>query len=385
MIERILAGEVPKKHHLAFKSPEGKLYYEECYTRQGFDGPYTILYHVHRPQTQRRIKLDAQGWQLPKADQDQTLAKRHFQSSKLTSGGAPQNARIPLLFNRDVVISVARPNVDDELYFVNADGDDLFFIHQGGGTLRTALGDLAFQKNDYLYVPKGMLHRFSLDSKEEQHWLSIECLGGMNIPKQWRNENGQLRMDAPFCHRDFKSPQFRGPQDEKIRDVLVKNAGAFHGLRYEHTPLDVVGWDGSIYPFVFPILNFQPRAGLVHLPPTWHGTFATRGALICSFVPRQLDFHPEALTCPYPHHSVDCDEVLFYCSGEFSSRKGINAGSISYHPKGIVHGPHPGAYESSIGVKETKELAVMLDTFETLNSTPAASIIEDQSYHESFI
>jgi len=191
-------------------------------------------------------------------------------------------------------------------------------------------------------------------------------------------------MDAPFCHRDFRSPSFTGPLDEDMRDVVVKRQGRFDTFRYDDSPLDLVGWDGSVYPFVFPIRAFQARVGMVHLPPSWHGTFATRGALICSFVPRPLDFHPQAIPCPYPHSSVDCDELLFYCDGNFSSRRGVSAGSISHHPAGIPHGPHPSAYEGSIGGKHTTELAVMIDTTKPLQATATAIGVEDGAYHNSF-
>jgi homogentisate 1,2-dioxygenase len=191
-------------------------------------------------------------------------------------------------------------------------------------------------------------------------------------------------MDAPYCHRDFRRPSFQGPLDERIRRQVVKRGGAFHAYDTEHSPLDVVGWDGSVWPFAFPILSFQPRAGLVHLPPTWHGTFAGRGALVCSFVPRVLDFHPEAVPCPYPHASVDVDEIIFYVRGQFTSRRGVGPGSISHHPAGILHGPHPGAYEGSIGTRTTDELAVMLDLSQPLAPTEAALRVEDPGYHESF-
>jgi homogentisate 1,2-dioxygenase len=217
-------------------------------------------------------------------------------------------------------------------------------------------------------------------------------------------------MDAPYSHRDFRRPVFAGPRDEGLRDLVVKRDDAFHGFRYAHAPLDVVGWDGTVYPWAFPILNFQPRVGLVHLPPTVHGTFATRGALICSFVPRLLDFHPDAIPCPYPHSSVGCDEIIFYCAGQFTSRSnvepskgstppatgsvgqsppsptrpGVGPGSISHHPAGVMHGPHPGAYEGSIGARSTDELAVMLDTTKPLHATDAARSVEDPEYHASF-
>lgn len=389
MIERIVAGKVPAKHHIAFRKPDGSLYHEECLTRHGFSGPYTILYHERRPHTHRIDRVEGRGFRPPvraAVDRERPLAKRHYKTQQMQpSGGAPVDARVPLLFNADVVLSVMYPDRPDEVYFVNADGDDLYYIHRGGGVLRSLLGDLRFEEKDYVYVPKGLLHRFVPAAGVAQHWLSIECLGGMGLLSQWRNEVGQLTMDAPYSHRDFRAPELQGPTDENIRTSLVKREQRFFGYRYEHSPLDVVGWDGACYPFVFPILKFQPRAGLVHLPPTWHGTFAARGALICSFVPRMVDFHPESIPCPYPHSSVDCDEFIFYCHGNFTSRRGIDAGSVSHHPYGIPHGPHPGAYEKSIGARQTDELAVMLDTYQPLHPTDAALAIEDPGYHDSFI
>jgi homogentisate 1,2-dioxygenase len=384
MIERLVLGEVPKKHHIVFRDASGNLRYEECLTRQGFDGPYTIMYHARRPHTQR-FKDVPHGWQIPSEAPPQRLGKRHYKTQDLAHiKGSALDTRTPLLFNSDVVTGVVKPTEADPVYFVNGDADDLFYIFKGGGTLRTMLGDLKFVQDDYVYVPKGVLHRFIPDNTE-QYWFSIECLGGAHLPKQWRNEVGQLRMDAPFCHRDFRLPTFTGPQDEGLRDVVVKCNNQFSGFTYQDPPLDVVGYDGTVYPFAFPILNFQPRAGLVHLPPDWHGTFATRGALICSFVPRKVDFHPEAIPCPYPHSSVDCDEILFYARGNFTSRKGVGPGSISHHPAGIAHGPHPGAYEESIGTKETNELAVMLDLFKPLQATQAALRLEDRTYQDSFL
>jgi homogentisate 1,2-dioxygenase len=384
MLDRVVQGDVPRKHHIAFRDGQGNLLHEEAFTRAGFDGPYTLLYHRHRPHAQRAAEA-RHGWKPPRTAEPRPLLKRHYRTQDLPAPPGPAvDARTPLLWNEDVVIGLAHPREPDPVYFANADGDDLFFVDQGGGLLRSVLGDLRFEKDDYLYVPRGLLHRFVPDPGP-QRWLSIECLGGMGLPRQWRNETGQLRMDAPYCHRDFRRPSFRGPLDEGLRQLLVKRGGTFHGYALETPPLDVVGWDGSVYPFAFPILNFQARAGLVHLPPTWHGTFAARGALICSFVPRLVDFHPEAIPCPYPHSSVDVDEVLFYVRGEFTSRRGVGAGSISHHPAGVMHGPHPGAYEGSIGMKATSELAVMLDCAQPLAATSAALAVEDPSYQESFV
>jgi homogentisate 1,2-dioxygenase len=250
--------------------------------------------------------------------------------------------------------------------------------------LRSVLGDVRFDAGDYVAVPRGLVHRFLPDAGRTQHWLTIEARHGLRLPRQWRNEAGQLRMDAPYCHRDFRGPAFTGPIDEGIRTLAVRRGERWHGFALASSPLDAVGWDGSVWPFAFPILSFQPRVGLVHLPPTWHGTFALGGALVCSFVPRPLDFHPDAIPCPYPHSSVDCDEFLFYCRGNFTSRRGVGPGSVSHHPAGIPHGPHPGAYEASIGARHTDELAVMLDTEKPLRATAAALAVEDPAYMASF-
>ena len=383
MLERQRHGDVPDKPHTALRDPQGTLRYEECFTRRGFDGAYTILYHERRPHLSQAAG-PATAFQLPREASVKTLTRRHFKSDALPVAGSPLEARIPLLFNQDVVLSVLTPNASDRKYFVNGDADDVFFVREGKAQLITALGELSVESGDYVIVPRGLLHRFVLDSDVPQHWLSIECLGGFSIPAQFRNEVGQLRMDAPYSNRDFKSPRFTGPRDEGIRELVVKKGGRFFAHTLPHSPLDVVGWDGSVYPLVFPISRFSPRVGQVHLPPTVHGTFAARGALICSFVPRLVDFHPEAISCPYPHSSVDVDEVIYYCDGQFTSRKGVGPGSVSFHPAGIPHGPHEGAYERSIGQTRTDELAVMLDCAQPLLVTEAARALEDQAYHSSF-
>jgi homogentisate 1,2-dioxygenase len=384
MLGRLAVGDLPKKHHLALRGEGGALRYEHCMTREGFDGSYTIAYHLRRPHTALNVAPEV-TFPIAEPEDHPSLRRRHFRSSNLDAGEASiLSARRPFLFNKDVVTSITHATGADPVYFSNGDGDDLHYVFRGAGTLRTAFGDLRYVERDYVFVPRGTFHRFIPDAGSPHHLFSIECRAGMGLLKQWRNAVGQLRMDAPYCHRDFRTPHFTGPLDEGIRHVVVKKGDRFVGFQYDESPLDIVGWDGSVYPWVFPILNFQPRVGLTHLPPTWHGTFSTPGALICSFVPRPVDFHPEAIPCPYPHSSVDVDELLFYCDGNFTSRRGVGPGSISYHPAGIPHGPHPGAYEASIGSKETTELAVMLDCYEPLRPTHFACAVEDAGYHESF-
>jgi homogentisate 1,2-dioxygenase len=383
MLDRMQVGDVPRKHHTQLRGNSGELRYEECFTRDGFDGPYTIMYHLRRPHTQR-VSAVSHGWAHAEAATTRALAKRHYRSGELASrGGPPVDARVPLFFNSDVTCGVAFPTAADPVYVSDGDGDQLIYIHKGGGTLRTQLGDVEFAQGDYVFVPRSLMHRFMPEGP--QHWLWFELAGGVHVPKQWRNEVGQLRMDAPYSERDFKRPQLRAPFDENIRELAVRREGRWHGFQLEASPLDVVGWDGAVYPWAFPILAFQPRVSSVHLPPTWHGTFAARGALICSFVPRLVDFGPDSIPCPYPHSSVHCDEILFYCDGNFTSRQGVGPGSLSHHPMGIPHGPHPGAYERSIGTTRTDELAVMCDTYQPLHSTTAAREIEDPAYHDSFI
>jgi len=247
--------------------------------------------------------------------------------------------------------------------------------------LHSPLGALGFEAGDYLCVPRSLLHRFEID--RPQHWLWME-VDDLHLLRQWRNPVGQLRMDAPYCHRDFRRPELSGPSDPGVRELVVKRGGRWHGFTLPESPLDVVGWDGTVYPWAFPILAFQPRVSSVHLPPTWHGTFGARGALVCSFVPRLVDFAPDAIPCPYPHSSPSCDEIIFYCRGNFTSRRGVGPGSVSHHPMGLPHGPHPGSYQTSIGTTRTDELAVMIDTFSPLVPTAAALAVDDPAYMASF-
>ena len=386
MLDRIAAGELPDKPHTQLRGAEGALRHEECLTRAGFDGPFSILYHQHRPHALRaqpsaRTELPAAASQLAAADA--SLRRRHFRTRLAPPGGSLLEARRALLENTELALSICKPEHSESAYFVNADADELFFVHKGRGTLRSVFGDLAFGEHDYVAIPRGVLRRVL--AEEPLELLLIEARGGLSIPRQFRNDVGQLRMDAPYSHRDFRRPLFRGPLDEGLRDVVIQRGGRQHRFRAEHAPLDVVGWDGTVYPWAFPILAFQPRVSSVHLPPTWHGTFAAKGALICSFVPRPLDFDPRAIPCPYPHASVDVDEVLFYVKGSFSSRSGVEAGSITLHPRGIAHGPHPGRYEGSIGGTHTDELAVMLDCYSPLLPSPQARELEDPDYDASFL
>ncbi len=382
MLDRMSTGAFPEKPHVVFRDASGALLHEHCITREGFDGAFTIAYRKHRPHTQTSIASPVELHPIEPSPRGR-LRRRHYRALDLAPvGGSPIAAAVPLLFNRDVVVSIASPSEPDPYYVSYADADVLYFVLEGGGTLRSELGDVHFESLDYVFVPKGVVHRMMISGP--QRLLRIDCSRGFGLLRRHRNALGQLRMDAPYTHRDFRRPRFEGPVDEGIRELVVVRRDGPHAFRYATSPLDVVGWDGLVYPWAFPILRFAPRVGMVHLPPDAHGTFEAKNLLVSSFVPRPLDFHPEAVPCPYPHSSVDCDEAIFYARGEFTSRRGIDVGSVSLHPAGIPHGPHPGAYEQSLGLTRTEELAVMLDVFRPIRPTVHADAVEDTVYHQGF-
>ncbi|MDQ7088324.1 MAG: homogentisate 1,2-dioxygenase [Acidobacteriota bacterium] len=385
MIHRLQRGTVPPKPHTVFEV-DGALTYEHCFTRQGFDGSYSILYHRRPPHWVAAAEDlgEHPGAGSPAAPGN--LERRHYLSGKIPRGGSPFLCRRRILVNPDIAIWIAHPDQDDETLVANGDGDELVFVHRGSGRLDSPYGELAFDEQDYVYVPRGVPHRWRIDGPAEL--LIMEGLSYIDLPAQFRNAAGQLKMDAPYSHRDFRPPRWPegGPTTlAPPRRLVTKRRGRLSALEMSHDPFDVVGWDGMVWPFAFPIRAYQPRTGLVHLPPTIHITFAGAGFVICSFVPRVVDFHEKAIPCPYPHSSVDCDEVLFYVEGNFTSRKGIGPGSISYHPMGLPHGPHPGTYEASIGTRTTSEMAVMIDTFKPLDPTSHARSIEDPGYNTSWV
>jgi homogentisate 1,2-dioxygenase len=387
MIDRQSAGLLPDKPHTAFRDAAGKLFYEEMFTRGGFDGPFSYFYHRNPITPQRETGPTERGWRAPQAA-DVTLKRRLFISDRVSAGGQLVDRRTPILFNADVTVLLAHATVTDDAYFANGDGDELFYVQEGAATLESPCGLLDVGAGDYVHVPRSLIHRWHLPAGGALRAMIFELTGGLMIPRDFRNPVGQLRMDAPYTHRDFKKPKGPIATPDRIHDgpqvLLVKKGGTFRRYELQAPPMDVVGWDGFVYPWAFPIEKYQAKTGLVHLPPTIHTTFAAPGALICSFVPRVVDFHPQAIPCPYPHSSVDCDEIILYLRGNFTSRRGVGPGAISLHPAGIAHGPHPGAYEASIGSQRTDELAVMMDCFKPLVPTQQALNLEDPAYHDSW-
>ncbi len=376
-------GNVPKKRHTTFYKPNGELYREQVMGTKGFSGIQSILYH-HNPPTQVREAKKFADLDLQYVESD-VLKHRHFVTFDLPAGGDPILGRRYLLGNQDLVMGVSIPTEPMNYFYRNADGDELVFVHEGEGELQTIFGTILYQPGDYLVIPIGTTYRL-VPSTEKSRFLVIESDNEIAPPKRYRNEHGQLLEHSPFCERDIRLPDRLDTHTECGNfEVRVKKGNALYSYQFDFHPFDVVGWDGYLYPYALSIHDFEPITGRIHQPPPVHQTFAGQNFVVCSFVPRLYDYHPEAIPAPYYHSNVESDEVLYYVAGNFMSRNGIFEGSITLHPMGIPHGPHPGKIEASIGKKETQELAVMVDTFQPLKMTRQALAIEDADYMYSWL
>jgi len=386
-------GKVSRKRHTVFRQENGRLYAEELMGNKGFEGLSSLIYHVHQPTGVREVRrLKALDWP---ADTEQPFHHRHFRTGQLPESCSATLDRIPLLFNNDVAISFVRPQADDNFFYRNAQGDEIVYVSEGGGILESLLGDLPFGKGDYLVIPRGIVHRYRFASaaggtqapaSRGVRLLVIESAGYVRTPRRYRNEHGQLLEHSPYSERDIRRPATLQTHDEKgpFR-VVTKKENQLVEFVLDHHPFDVVGWDGYYYPWALNIADFEPRVGRFHLPPPVHQTFEGDGFVVCSFCPRPYDFDPQAVPVPYNHSNVMSDEVIYYASSEFMSRKGIEYGSVTLHPDGIAHGPHPGRTEESLKQKRTDELAVMLDSFRPLSVAKQAAAVEDTAYQTSWL
>jgi homogentisate 1,2-dioxygenase len=376
-------GRVPPKRHVALRTSDGALCFEELVGNKGFTGPSSLLYHLRLPTAVKSVRpFRDLAWAR---EEDETLRHRHFRTAPLETGPSAVLDRVPLLYNDDVAIEMVRPLKEDEFFYRNGQGDEVVFVTEGEGALESPFGTLAFQSGDYVVIPRGILHRYRL-APCPQRFLVIESRGDVRTPKRYRNEHGQMVEGAPYSERDFRRPEKLETRDEpgEFR-VLVKSANRLTEVLMAHHPFDVIGWDGYYYPWAFSIHDFEPKVGRVHLPPPVHQTFEGDGFVICSFCPRPYDFDKDAIPAPYSHQNVMSDEVLYYANAEFMSRKGIEYGSITLHPDGLPHGPQPGKTEESIGATSTNELAVMVDTFKPLHASRQALALEDAGYALSWL
>ncbi len=378
-------GKTPAKRHTQFRKADGTLHHEQLFGTIGFVGMSSLLYHLHRPTMVKRVgkSIDVS----PKAAVENNLLSRKLEGFQVKPHPSYLASRTAVLFNSDVTIHLAAPmqSMGDEEFFKNSDCDEAVFVHEGTGILHTMLGDIPFKTGDYLIIPRGIIHRYTFDGDSNRLFIT-ESAHPIYTPKRYRNHFGQLLEHSPYCERDMRPPSTLQTHDAVGEFTIhIKKQGALHEYVYASHPFDVVGWDGYHFPYALSIHDFEPITGRVHQPPPVHQTFETDAFVICSFVPRLYDYHPQSIPAPYNHSNIDSDEVLYYVEGDFMSRTGIDRGYISLHPAGIPHGPHPGTYEGSIGKKKTEELAVMVDTFRPLQVTAAALEIEHGDYHQSWL
>jgi homogentisate 1,2-dioxygenase len=372
-------GTLPHKRHTQFKKPDGSLYSEQLFSTEGFSNDYSLLYHCHPPT--QIIKTEPGKNVSPQIAEEKMLQHRCFEGFNIKPGGDYLQSRTPVLVNSDCHIVLAAPQSGTGKYFYkNADADEMIFVHEGSGTVHTQYGELSFGYGDYIILPRGTIYQIEFTDEKNRLFI-VESFSPLRFPKNYMSKYGQLMEHSPFCERDIRTPQNLKTIDEK-GDFLIKakKKGVLYGLHYGTHPFDVVGWDGCCYPYIFSIHDFEPITGRVHQPPPVHQTFEANNFVVCSFVPRLYDYHPDAIPAPYNHSNIDSDEVLYYVDGDFMSRKNVTRGMITLHPAGIPHGPHPGAVQKSIGAKETKELAVMVDTFHPLMLTREALWIENKEY-----
>ena len=372
-------GSIPHKRHTQFRKPNGELYSEQLFSTEGFSNDYSLLYHNHPPT--EIIKTDEPVNVQPKVSEEKMLKHRSLEGFNIKPEADYLQSRKPILVNNDCHIVLAAPQKSMTDYFYkNADADELIFIHEGSGLLKTQYGQLDFAYGDYLIIPRGCIYQITFATENNRLFI-VESFSPIRYPKRYLSKLGQLMEHSPYCERDIRPPHNLQTIDE-AGDFLIqtKKKGVMYGLHYAHHPFDVIGWDGCCYPYAFSIHDFEPITGRVHQPPPVHQTFDANNFVVCSFVPRLYDYHPQAIPAPYNHSNIDSDELLYYVDGDFMSRKNVTRGMLTLHPAGIPHGPHPGAVKKSIGKKETQELAVMVDTFHPLQLTVDAIAIENERY-----
>ena len=375
----IQQGNIPHKRHTQFRQPDGSLYYEEVIGAEGFSGISSIAYHVNPPTAISEVR-EALDFAVTYAD-EKNMIHRHVKGAKVEKRGDWLSGRQYMMGNDDVRLALCLPTENMSYFYRNASSDELIYVHDGEGELLSPLGSVAFQAGDYVHVPRTITHQWKINLEKPSRFLVIESSSEISPPKRYRNQFGQLLEHSPYCERDIRTPIRREPIDRQGEfEVRILKHGQLHRLVYSYHPFDVVGWDGYMYPYAISIHDFEPITGRIHQPPPVHQMFEARNFVVCSFVPRKFDYHPQSIPAPYNHSNIDSDEVLFYAEGNFMSRKGVERASFTLHPGGLPHGPHPGTVEASLGKEGTEELAVMVDTFRPLKLTEQAQAVEDKNY-----
>ena len=369
--------------------PEGT--FEEEHARQGFFGKTTHLYRLHPPTDWTRIEgpLKPHSYDLnhlfpvdPAAEGDASTQQARAKALGDSMFGSVEAAFAPVCFlhNQDVAMHFVAPSVMD-FFYRNTDGDDVYFIHAGGGRLETDFGVLDYVRGDYLVLPRGTTYRF-LPNDSVQRYLLIESAGEITVP-----DRGMLGPNALFDPAMIDTPELADYEAGESREwaVHIKRENQITKVYYPFNPLDVVGWKGDLTVWRINVKDIRPvMSHRYHLPPSVHTTFLARNFVICSFLPRPFEEEEGAMRVPFYHRNIDYDEVLFYSDGHFFSRDGIGAGMVTWHPTGIHHGPHPKAIPLSRTKDRTDEVAVMVDTVNYLQATPAAGLVENLNYWASW-
>ena len=381
-------GAIPRKRHTILPATPGHrgegLHYEEVVTTAGFGRAYSILYHLRPPTRVRRID-EAAACVVEVADTP-VLRHHHLKTASLPTAGDPITGRVPLLTNDDVTLWRCRPATAQAVLYRNAGADEIVFVHRGRGVLRSMFGSLPFHPFDYLVIPRTTTYEIVFDTNTSPDLLVVEAKEPVVVPPRYLNADGQLRLGSPYSERDLRGPAALLLHDrEEDTPVFIKDGSHAAVYVLAQHPFDVVGWDGMVYPFAFNADDFEPITGTVHQPPPVHQTFEAKGFVVCTFAPCMLDTHPNAVKVPYAHSNVGADEVLYYVRGRFGSRRGVEEASLTLHPHGVPHGPHPGTIVASRGATRTDELAVMVDTLRPLRLTPQALALDDPAYPFSWM
>ncbi len=377
-------GKIPKKRHTVFRNENGDLYAEELFGTAGFAGMSSLVYHLHPPTI---VASKEEPFSVePKIAIQKNLKAMSLRGFDIDREEDFIKSRKTMFVNSDLHVGVAAPkHFSKDYFYKNGQADEVLFVHHGSGVLKSTYGQIKFGYGDYLVIPRGTIYQIEFDH-DDNRLLFIESFSPVLTPARYRNNFGQLLEHSPFCERDFRLPENLETHDERGEfKIMIKKQGMIYPYTYSTHPFDVVGWDGYNYPYAFSIFDFEPITGRIHLPPPIHQTFEGNNFVICSFVPRLYDYHPDAIPAPYHHSNIDSEELLYYVDGDFMSRNNIQKGQMTLHPGGIPHGPHPGAVERSIGQKETEELAVMIDPFRPWQITEDALKIEDEDYYKSWI
>ena len=370
-------GSVPRKRHTAFRD-NGTLLTEEVMGFEGFSGNESILYHLESP---CRVMALGEFQPIERVEWVPDAHSHHLiDTSGIQPEGDPVMGRRLLMWNGDVEIAICRPDVGHDYYYRNGEGDEVLFVHRGEGELETIFGTLPYREHDYVVIPRGTTYRL-VPQADEQLFLTFFTPGEIETPNRYRNRYGQLLEHAPFSQRDFHAPtELVTHRDRGEFDLVVRVRDGHQHYKLDYHPLDVVGWDGYVYPYTFSVDDFEPVTGRIHMPPPVHQTFQGPNFVICSFCPRLLDWDENAVPIPYNHSNLQSEEMIYYVDGEFGSRKGVDVGSITLHPSGLPHGPAPGLAEKSLGKTRTDELAVMCDTFRPLRLSRLARELDDGKY-----